>query len=212
MITVNKLLLIKRGIQMKSKENTSTANITNISRFLCYLLRHKPEAIGLNIEYDGAWAYVDELIDKVNEKTEYNLDRELLKEIVETDAKGRYSFSEDNKKIRCNQGHSFPVALNMKVCTPPKNLFHGTAINRLESIKSQGIKSMSRNFVHLSADIDTAIDVGKRHGKPVVLVIDVEQMVADGNKFMISDNGVWQFNGIIPWKYVTNVINVDSNK
>ena len=77
---------------MKSKENTNITNITSISRFLCYLLRHKPEAIGLNIEYDGAWADVDELIDKINEKTEYSLDRQLLKEIVETDAKGRYRF------------------------------------------------------------------------------------------------------------------------
>ena len=50
---------------------------------------------------------------------------------------------------------------------------------------------MSRDYVHLSADMGTAYKVGSRHGKPTLLVINAKQMVKDGVKFFISENGVW---------------------
>lgn len=179
---------------------------TDLSRFLCLVLRHKPETVGVKIEYKGAWANVDELIRKVNANSKFKLDRRTLEEIAAQDQKGRYSFSADGKKIRCNQGHSFPVELDMEVCVPPDELFHGTAVTSLDSIKAQGIKSMSRNFVHLSKDAETAVKVGARHGRPVVLVIDTKRMTADGHTFMLSDNGVWQFDGVISWGYVKDII------
>ncbi|MBF0124774.1 MAG: RNA 2'-phosphotransferase, partial [Magnetococcales bacterium] len=33
--------------------------------------------------------------------------------------------------------------------------------------------------------------VGQRRGTPVILVIQTEQMVMDGHRFFLSDNGVW---------------------
>jgi putative RNA 2'-phosphotransferase len=45
--------------------------------------------------------------------------------------------------------------------------------------------------VHLSADRDTAVRVGQRHGKPVVLSVDAARMAADGFSFFVSANGVW---------------------
>jgi putative RNA 2'-phosphotransferase len=50
---------------------------------------------------------------------------------------------------------------------------------------------MGRTHVHLSADEETARQVGRRHGPPVVLAVDAEGMVAVGYPFWRADNGVW---------------------
>lgn len=104
----------------------------------------------------------------------------------------RNSFNEDKSRIRANQGHSISVNVEMKEMTPPDELYHGTADRFLDIIREKGILKMNRQYVHLSADAETAKAVGKRHGKPVVLVIDTKKMVEDGYTFWQSDNEVWQ--------------------
>ena len=89
----------------------------------------------------------------------------------------------------------------MKEMMPPDELYHGTAERFLKSIREKGILKMNRQYVHLSTDIETAKVVGRRHGKPVVLVIDTKKMVEDGYHFWLSDNGVWQSEEI-KWEYV----------
>lgn len=116
---------------------------------------------------------------------------EELEEIVETNNKKRYEFSDDKKKIRARQGHSIPVDVELKEATPPKVLYHGTATRFLSSIMSQGILKGTRLYVHLSDNVETAEKVGSRHGKPVVLFLDTDCMVKDGIKFYISNNDVW---------------------
>ena len=74
---------------------------------------------------------------------------------------------------------------------PPDVLYHGTATRFMESIKTKGLKPMSRLYVHLSKDYDTALKVGKRHGEPVVIKVDAAGMCRDGADFYLSENGVW---------------------
>ena len=67
----------------------------------------------------------------------------------------------------------------------PSFLFHGTTWRVLDEILAEGIKPMSRNEVHLSNSIGEATEVGSRHGKSLVLKIDVQDTmdvrpVADG--------------------------------
>ena len=175
----------------------------SLGRFLTYLLRHHPEAAGLTLDSEG-WTDVDALIEGVN-KTGRKIDREILERIVAENNKKRYTLSDDKKRIRANQGHSVDVNIEMELCDPPDKLYHGTATRFLDSIKAEGIKKMARQYVHLSPDIPTAVSVGKRHGEPVVLVIDTVKMRADGFVFRISANGVWQSEDI-PWKYVSEEI------
>lgn len=73
-------------------------NLENISKYMCLILRHKPEAIGITLDEHG-WANVDELIDGIR-KDNPGFDLDHLYEIVETDSKGRYSFNEDKTLIR----------------------------------------------------------------------------------------------------------------
>ena len=116
---------------------------------------------------------------------------ETLEDIVATDNKQRYSFNEDKSLIRANQGHSIPVDVELKENEPPEFLYHGTATRFLNSILNDGLKPMSRLYVHLSKDIETAWKVGKRHGDPVILKINSRDMYKDGYKFYLSENGVW---------------------
>jgi putative RNA 2'-phosphotransferase len=116
---------------------------------------------------------------------------EQLKEIVETNDKQRYRFSDDFSKIRASQGHSVSVDLDLKETPPSDILYHGTAERFIASIKKAGLISKNRQHVHLSGDKETAATVGGRHGNPVVLVIDSAKMRGDGCKFYLSDNNVW---------------------
>lgn len=167
-----------------------------LSVFISLVLRHQPEAAGIKLDGYG-WADVDELIKGI-EATGRSIDRGLLEEIVAEDAKKRYSFSEDRKRIRANQGHSIPVNVELKELEPPEILYHGTAARFLESIREQGLKPMSRLYVHLSGDKDTAGKVGKRHGKPVVLEIRAGEMQSQGQKFYFSENEVWLTKEVSP--------------
>ena len=174
-----------------------------LGKFLSLILRHKPEAAGITLDREG-WADTQALIRGIN-ASGHIIDMETLERIVREDNKKRCSFNADKSKIRANQGHSIPVDVGMREALPPERLYHGTAYRFLDSIKREGIRKMSRQYVHLSGDTETAVNVGKRHGKPAVLVIDTKAMSADGYIFRISDNGVWQSEDI-PWRYVTEII------
>ena len=176
-------------------------NLTKVSQFISLILRHKPETIGITIDKYG-YANSNDLIKGV--KTKYpEFNKDILIEIVETDEKQRYSFKDNGKLIRANQGHSFPVDLGLEAQQPPLLLFHGTSTKYLDSIMEKGIISKSRQYVHLSKDVDTAHTVGLRHGAgTVILVVSAEQMWKDGYKFFLSDNGVWLVDEV-PTKYFT---------
>lgn len=169
-----------------------------ISKYIALILRHKPEEIGIQLDEHG-WANVKELIKGIQEHYDFSMD--VLEEIVREDKKGRYSFNEDKTLIRANQGHSIPVDVELEEAVPPKILYHGTGEKYTQSIEEVGLIPKSRLYVHLSKDVETAITVGKRHGKPVVYIIDTDQMILDGYTFYLSLNGVWLTNSV-PHKYL----------
>jgi putative RNA 2'-phosphotransferase len=115
----------------------------------------------------------------------------MLKEVVATNNKKRFAFNEDETKIRASQGHSIEVELGYNSSIPPAILYHGTAEKNLPFIREQGLQKQSRQHVHLSADKETALKVGRRHGKPVVLEVMAARMCDEGYTFFISANQVW---------------------
>lgn len=163
-------------------------NLKETSKFISLILRHKPEVIGITLDEHG-WANVDELIAGVAKTHEFNAD--ILEEIVRTDEKQRYSFNEDKTLIRANQGHSIPVDVELDEAEPPVTPWHGTGDKYMAAIDAQGLIPKSRLYVHLSKDRDTAVKVGKRHGRPVLYIVKAGEMYQDGYKFYLSKNGVW---------------------
>ena len=161
---------------------------TETSKFISLILRHHPEVIGIALDEHG-WADVDELIAGIAKSRPFDMN--MLGEIVSTDKKQRYSFSDDKTLIRANQGHSVPVDVELEAKTPPETLYHGTGEKYVKAIDEQGLKRMSRRYVHLSGDYDAAVAVGRRHGRPVVYEVETGRMARAGFKFYQSVNGVW---------------------
>lgn len=155
-----------------------------MSKQLSYLLRHKPEDANLHMDNHG-WVEIDELVRNAK------MTRDAIEKIVATSDKKRFSISDDGKRIRANQGHSFHVDLELESVKPPPILYHGTATRFVDSIMKDGIKCMDRDYVHLTDKYETAINVGKRHGKPRVFTVLAEDMWRDGIEFYHSVNGVW---------------------
>ena len=175
---------------------TQEANDIKLGRFLSLVLRHNPSAAGITLDAHG-WADVGELLSGVR-RIGRRIDMDTLERIVRENNKRRYSFNEDHTKIRANQGHSIPVDVELKKETPPHRLYHGTVERFLPSIRREGIRKMGRQYVHLSADYQTAEEVGRRRGTPVVIVIDAEAMARDGAVFYLSENGVWLCDHVAP--------------
>ncbi|XTD80783.1 RNA 2'-phosphotransferase [Proteus vulgaris] len=160
-----------------------------ISRFLSYILRHAPESIGLSLDAQG-WGEISKLI-LLTQKKGTPLTLELINDVVKTNDKKRFAISEDGLFIRAVQGHSLKTTVAYQAITPPKILYHGTATRFIDSIFNQGLIPNGRQYVHLSQDYKTAVNVGNRHGKAVVLIVDSEKMFSEGFEFYQSDNGVW---------------------
>ncbi len=180
-------------------------SLTDTSRFISLILRHKPETIGICLDEHG-WAKVDELIAGIAKTRPF--DRQMLEEIVRTDGKQRYSFNEDKTLIRANQGHSIPVDVELEQKQPPDILWHGTGEKYVASIDEQGLLPKSRLYVHLSGDYETAVKVGSRHGKLVIYEVNTRQMQADGYVFYRSVNGVW-LTKHVPVKYLKKAMHED---
>lgn len=171
------------------KSSQNKGKYSSTSKFISLILRHKPDTIGISLDNHG-WADVKQLIAGIK-NAGHNINMDILEEIVRTDEKGRYSFNKDKTLIRANQGHSIAVDVELQEKEPPEILYHGTASKYLGEILRDGLKPMGRLYVHLSKDIETAIQVGQRHGKPVVLKVHSGEMYINGIKFYLSENGVW---------------------
>lgn len=158
-----------------------------LSKLLSLVLRHQPETIGVSLDREG-WIPIDELLFAMKQHGRV-ISREELEALVANSDKQRFLIRDN--RIRANQGHSLEVDLALKPQVPPEVLFHGTSTRALEQIRALGLRSLNRQFVHLSAAKSTALQVGKRHGQPVVLVVCAQAMHKQGHEFFVSENGVW---------------------
>lgn len=169
-----------------------------VSKLLSYVLRHKPEDIGIELDGNG-WVNIDVLLDKMKPRVDVSF--EELQQVVDNSDKKRFAISGDLIKIRANQGHSIHVDLELKEVSPPDVLYHGTPVGSVESIMRDGLDKRSRHHVHLSKDESTALQVGSRRGKCEILEIDARRLNVDGHKIFISENGVFLTNHV-PSEYI----------
>ncbi|WP_416066317.1 RNA 2'-phosphotransferase [Rhizobium sp. ZK1] len=160
---------------------------TEVSKYMSYVLRHAPEAVGLTLDAEG-WVSFDAFEQALTSK--YDVSRADIVGIIENSPKKRFALVEG--RIRANQGHSVGVDLDLEPTDPPAILFHGTSRASWPAIEREGLQKMERHHVHLSADIDTAkIVATRRKGDYIILRIDAARMFSEGHSFFVSDNGVW---------------------
>lgn len=161
-----------------------------VSKFLSKVLRHDPRSIGIELE-PGGWVRIDKLLPALAEHGT-DLTRDELMEVVEGGDKPRFEVSGGTgDRVRARYGHSLEVELGYRASDPPDVLYHGTAERAVPAIEEQGVSSMRRQLVHLSRDVETARQVGGRHGPPVVLEIDARAMAEAGHVFHELPGGTW---------------------
>lgn len=161
-----------------------STRLYNKSKFLSLVLRHKPEKVGLRLDRNG-WAETSDILLKLG------MSEAELHEIVISNDKQRFGFNDTCSKIRANQGHTIDITLDLIPIVPPDILYHGTVQKFIPFIKEKGLQKQKRNHLHLSADYETALAVGKRRGTPVILEVAAGKMGNEGYVFYLSENGVW---------------------
>lgn len=175
---------------------------TRLSRRLSFVLRHRPDSVGVALDREG-WAEVEALLAGLRDHGS-PVSRAVLEEVVATNPKQRFAFSAEGDRIRAQQGHSIEVELGYEASEPPDVLFHGTVEEHLDAIREEGLRPMARHHVHLSADEVTARIVGGRRGRPVVLRVDARAMRSAGHLFFRSPNAVW-LAAVVPSAFISGV-------
>lgn len=169
-----------------------------LSKEVSYALRHAPQEYGLTLDEEGFVA-VDDLLDAINVRGEYGQDvaKADLEAMIEQSAKKRHQLQ--SGKIRALYGHSTESVVEKTTTRPPDILYHGTTHSALQGILEDGLKPMGRQRVHLSVDIPTAVEVGKRRdARPVLLIIDAAKAYADGVAFYEGNDKVWLADAVPP--------------
>jgi putative RNA 2'-phosphotransferase len=136
-----------------------------ISKFLSLILRHEAAKFGVTLDEHG-FADVDSVL-SVLQKSFPDFTQDDLPDLAAQDEKGRFEIIDD--KIRARYGHSLYVKPTVEPTEPPEILYHGTSRKAAQWILEQGLRSMSRRFVHLSATVEEARKVGRRHSRDVVI-------------------------------------------
>ena len=150
-----------------------------LSKLMSGILRHFPEQIGLHLDDEG-FVGLDELVEAIKYRwkgADYSwVTVDSIREIIESDPRGRFEIVDG--RIRAVYGHSVRVRIRYPLAKRyPRFLYHGTSRDRLNSILKRGILPMRRLYVHLTDDRGVALNIGRRHGEPIVLVIDTSILV-----------------------------------
>jgi len=158
-------------------------NKTKLSKTVSYILRHHPQAFDLKLAADAS-VKTAELLAALKSKFK-ELTKADLVELVENDPKGRFSFLDNQKRIRANYGHSLKgVNPDYQSVKPPEFLYHGTTPKAKAKILAAGLRPMGRNYVHLSLGVKEAEKVALRRTKePVILKVKAFKAYQEGQNF-----------------------------
>ncbi|HEY5542829.1 MAG TPA: RNA 2'-phosphotransferase [Candidatus Binatia bacterium] len=154
-----------------------------ISRFLTYLLRHRPKEYPLVFDQRGFVEWRD--VVAIVQERYYEVTEEDIRAVVTDSQKKRFEIEGDS--VRATYGHSFPVDLGREAAEPPDQLYYGAARDLAQSMLRNGLKPRDRQYVHLSLTAEEAESVARRHDpSPAVLVVDAQAASAEGIQFYRS--------------------------
>jgi putative RNA 2'-phosphotransferase len=166
-------------------------NDAELSKVLSHALRHEPWLYELELDDEG-WAPLSAVLEVLREQREEwrELSRIDVERMIEGASKRRHEI--DGERIRALYGHSVPGKLSRERATPPTILFHSTSPNAADAITDDGLRPMSRQYVHLSVDKATALEVGRRKSQvPVLFEIEARAAHDSGVAFYTGNERVW---------------------
>lgn len=168
-----------------------TVSPGRLSRLVSHALRHEPWLYELELDDEG-WVAIEFLLAAIHEQGLQwsQVGRAELASMIAASAKRRHEI--DGERIRALYGHSLPGRFVTAQVDPPAQLFHGTSLRAWAMIQHDGLQPMGRQYVHLSIDLTTAEQVGRRKSPtPVVLAVDAGRAFAAGTRFWRGNDLVW---------------------
>lgn len=169
-----------------------------LSKTISHALRHKPEEYGLVLDSEG-WVALDDLLTALQMRfgARRAVSRADIETIMAESEKQRFEVRDG--RIRAFYGHSIAEKIEKQPVIPPAVLYHGTTQEAATAILHSGLKSMKRQYVHLSTDEKTARIVGlRRTHKPVILRIAALDAHRQGTKFYAGNQDIWLADPIPP--------------
>lgn len=173
------------------------SDLKRISKFLSLVLRHKPWLYELELDTEG-WISVETLLAAMRSRRAWeNLDMATLEQAVLENDKQRFELRAG--RIRARYGHSLPGRLTREPGQPPERLYHGTPRAVLPLILREGLRPMSRQYVHLSVSLDIAWEVAyRKDADPLMLEIRALEAQRTGLPFYMGNEFVWLADAIPP--------------
>lgn len=168
-----------------------------LSKTVSHALRHEPWVYELELDAAG-WVPLDDLLRSLRDLRRWrHVQRDDLARMVASSAKRRYEI--DGDRIRALYGHSVPGRIPMTRADPPEVLFHGTSPAAWEAIRRHGLVPMGRQYVHLSTDVETAVQVGRRKCEaPVLLRVQTAEAARQGARFWRGNEMTWLADAVPP--------------
>ncbi len=174
------------------------ADYKKLSKMLSHALRHAPWLYELELDAEG-WTPIEAVLSAAAEANSHwvGLTESDLAQMIALSDKKRHEIADG--RIRARYGHSLPGRLDLVPAVPPDTLYHGTSPAVADAILAEGLRPMGRQYVHLSVDVDMAMQVGRRKApKPVLLVIAAGSAHADGTAFYLGNERVWLADAVAP--------------
>jgi putative RNA 2'-phosphotransferase len=163
-----------------------------------HALRHEPWLYDLELDEAG-WVDIDQLVDALHRLHDRwaNVNRSTLARMIAASDKQRHELVGD--QIRAIYGHSVPGRILREPAEPPAVLYHGTDPSVLDDVLATGLRPMRRQYVHLSPDRATAVQVGLRKARPcAVLRVDAGAASTHGVAFYRGNDQVWLADAVPP--------------
>jgi putative RNA 2'-phosphotransferase len=173
------------------------AQRVELSKLLAFVLRHRADEFGLLLDPEG-FVPLDELLAAINQKGGWGWVRaEHVEQVIAQQEKRRYEIVDGD--IRAIYGHTLATEISYPVVTPPDVLLHGTARRFIDTIRREGLRPMSRQYVHLTDDLALAQLTGRRRdSQPAILRIEAARAHAEGVVFFRADNGIFLVKQVPP--------------
>lgn len=175
-----------------------TARLGKLGRVVTHALRHESERYGLVLDREG-WVPVASLLAGLAQRDPAwaALTRDDLVLMIEQMVKKRHEL--DGDRIRARYGHSLPGLIEKPDGRPPAQLFHGTSPRAWQAIRAEGLRSMGRQYVHLSEDSDEARRTRRRKGpEPILLEVDTVAAAGSGTRFALGNDTIWLADHVAP--------------
>ena len=166
---------------------------------ISYHLRHDPKALNLELDLEG-FTNLNFFVVNFNQKYQSQfgkINEQTIQKILEISDKKRFEI-EDNQ-IRAKYGHSLnQIQLKYPKLEQNITLFHGTNLESLPTIKMEGLKPMTRLFVHLTDSLKLAEQTAlRKNSNIIILTIDTQKLIQN-QEVLVAGFGIYLTGQILP--------------